>query len=116
MGCYDLAKAAYKHACVRSACSLPAHHGVMRLCAAEGNVAAVFEHATDVLIATHGAGPEFASEHVSRRVLATLSRLVAVAGMRAVQEVLERSVGQVHPLIEVTMELAFESGTDGCDC
>lgn len=52
----------------------------------------------------------------SQQMLATVSTLIAVAGMQSVQAELEDGACQFHPALEALVEAAFEWGTDGCEC
>ena len=85
-----------------------------RIAALDGAVRRTFDALTDVLLRMDTLRPARSQAEVSVSVLASVSQLISVAGMSAVQSMLEVTVGQVHPAIELTVELAFERGTDGC--
>ena len=53
--------------------------------------------------------------HSLLQVLAALSVLISSAGMSKVQSVIESCPGRYHPMLENTIESAFEWGTDGCE-
>ena len=56
-----------------------------------------------------------AKVHALPQVLAALSVLISSAGMSKVQSVIESCPGSFHPMLENTIESAFEWGTDGCE-
>ena len=85
-----------------------------RIAASGGAVRRAFDALTDVLLCMDTLRPARSQAEVTVSVLASVSQLISVAGMSAVQSMLQVTVGQVHPAIEVTVELAFERGTDGC--
>ena len=123
--------AACGHACARLTCdelardafaeslsatrSLTCSLAAARVAASVGAVWRTLDALTDALLHMDALRPARWQGDVSMAVLACASQLVSSAGMRAVQAVLESAVGQVHPLVETTIELAFERGTDGCD-
>jgi hypothetical protein len=115
LDCASLAKLAFEKACAASPFSLSSHLALANLHALEGSVKETFAHLTEVLLhmdVQHPLRPLYA---VSSSVLAAVSVVINAAGMRAVQEEIEDAVGRrVHRSLEMTAELAFERGTDGC--
>lgn len=113
--CTSLAKLAFDRACAASPFSLSSHLALATLHASEGSVKETFAHLTEVLQHMDVQHPLRPLHIVSSSMLAAVSAVINAAGMHAVQVQVEDAAGRrVHRSLEMTAELAFERGTDGC--
>jgi hypothetical protein len=115
LACLPLAQAAFQMAVRGPRLAASSCLALARIAAALGHVLETFEPLTDLLLRMDAENAKRSLDAVPRSHVAIISMLISRAGMRAVQQVLERTVGQVHESVDLVVELAFERGTDGCD-
>ena len=87
-----------------------------RRAALDGAAVQCLDALTDVLLHLDVGTTGPCVQAVPSAVVACVSKLISITGMQAVQSIFENRHSQIHAALELTIELAFERGTDGCEC